>query len=284
MKILLTGASGFIGSHFIQHSISHKIIPFSFHNDNISTLNLSDFDAVVHLAALVHHMNGADSKEYERINVIQTLELAQKAKKDGIKQFIFMSTVKVYGEECDIAYTEATPCHPQDDYGKSKLLAEQELQKLSDRHFKVSIIRTPIVYGAGVKGNIKNLIDLIQKMPILPFGNTQNQRSMVYVGNLCALIESVLEQHADGIFLACDDTSLSTSEFIRKIAVALEKKLYLIQIPLFETALQYLKPSFQKRLFENLIVDNTLTKERLKFHNTYTIEEGINTMLQGKKQ
>lgn len=283
MTILLTGASGFIGSHFAQSAISYKIIPFSFHNDNINTLDLSSCDAVVHLAALVHQMNGADSKEYERINVIQTLELAQKAKRDGIKQFIFMSTVKVYGEERDTAYTEATPCHPQDDYGKSKLRAEQELQKLSDRHFKVSIIRTPIVYGAGVKGNIKNLINLIQKMPILPFGNTRNQRSMVYVGNLCALIVSVLEQRASGIFLACDDTSLSTSEFIHKIAVSLGKKLYLIQIPLFETAFQYLKPSFQQRFFGNLIVDNTLTKERLKFHNPYTIDEGINNMIQGKQ-
>ena len=283
MKILLTGATGFIGNHFIQYAISHKIISFSFHNDNISTLDLSDCDAVVHLAALVHQMNGAVSEEYERINVIKTLELAQRAKSAGITQFVFMSTVKVYGEENDTAYTEATPCHPQEDYGKSKLRAEQELQKLNDIHFKVSIIRTPIVYGAGVKGNIKILINLIQKIPVLPFGNTRNQRSMVYVGNLCALIESVLEHRVEGIFLACDDTILSTSEFIRKIAFAFGKNFYLVQMPLFETLFRYLKPSFYQRLFGNLIVDNTLTKERLKFHNPYTTEEGINNMIQGKQ-
>lgn len=284
MKILLTGATGFIGNHFIQYAISHQMITFSFQNDDINTLDLSDCDAVVHLAALVHQMNCADSEEYEQINLIKTLELAQKAKRAEIKQFIFMSTVKVYGEESDIAYTEATPCHPQDDYGKSKFHAEQELQKLNDTYFKVSIIRTPVVYGAGVKGNIRNLINLIQKIPILPFGNIQNQRSMVYVGNLCALIECVLEHHADGIFLACDDTPLSTSSFIKMIALALRKKLYLIQLPLFETALRFFRPSLHQRLFGNLIVDNTLTKKRLNFHNPFSTEEGINNMTQGNQK
>jgi len=283
MKILLTGASGFIGSHFTKYAISHEIIPFSFRNDDISASDLSSCDAIVHLAALVHQMNGADPKEYERINITRTLKFALKAKQDGVKQFIFMSTIKVYGEESDTVYTENTPCHPQDDYGRSKLHAEQELQKLSNEHFTVSIIRTPIVYGAGVKANIKNLIDLIRKIPILPFGNTRNQRSMVYVGNLCALIESVLLQHpAGGVFLACDDTSLSTTEFIHKTANALGKKLLLVDIPLFEHVLQFLKPSFHQRLFGNLTVDNSLTKERLGFHNPYTTEEGINNMIQGE--
>ncbi len=284
MNILLTGATGFIGKHFIRYALSHKIISFSFQNDNICTLDLSDCEAVVHLAALVHQMNGADVKEYERINVIKTLELAQRAKSAGIKQFILMSTIKVYGEESNTAYTETTPCHPQDDYGKSKFHAEQELQKLNDTFFKVSIIRTPLVYGAGVKGNIKNLLNLIQKIPILPFGNTRNQRSMVYVGNLCALIESVIEHHTDGIFLACDDTPLSTSLFIDKIALAFGKKVYLLRLPLFETALRYFSPSFHQRLFGNLIADNALTKKRLKFHNPYSTEEGIANMIQGEQK
>jgi UDP-glucose 4-epimerase len=280
MKILLTGATGFIGSHFTQHNTSYEITPFSFQNGNINTLNVSGYDAVLHLAALVHQMNGADAKEYEQVNTIRTLELAHKAKADGVKQFIFMSTIKVYGEESDTAYTETTPCYPQDAYGKSKLHAEQELQKLSNEHFAVSIIRTPIVYGAGVKANIRNLIDLIQNIPILPFGNTHNHRSMVYVGNLCALIDSVLTQEAEGIFLACDDSLLSTSDFIRKIAETLGKRLYLIDMPLFEHILKFFKPSLHQRLFGNLIVDNTWTKERLGFYNPYSTDEGIKNMLQ----
>lgn len=279
MKVLLTGATGFIGSHFIRYITSYEITPFSFQNGNISTLNLSSYDAVLHLAALVHQMNGADAEEYKQVNAIHTLELAKKAKEDGVKQFIFMSTVKVYGEESNSVYTEATPCHPQDAYGTSKLHAEQELQKLDDAYFTVSIIRTPIVYGIGVKGNIKNLVNLIQKIPVLPLGNTHNHRSMVYVGNLCALLESVLTHEANGVFLACDDTSLSTSDFIRKIAETLGKKLYLIDIPLFEYILKFFKPSLHQRLFGNLIIDNTWTKKRLSFYNPYSTDEGIENML-----
>lgn len=281
MKILLTGATGFIGSHFIRYAVSHEITSFSFHSGDITLLDASGYDAVIHLAALVHQMNGAASEAYEKINVTRTLELAKKAKHDGVKQFVFMSTVKVYGEESDTVYTETTSCQPQDDYGRSKLRAERELQKLSDENFTVSIIRTPIVYGVAVKGNIKNLINLIQKMPVLPFGNTRNKRSMIYVGNLCALIERILELRVEGIFLACDDTSLSTTEFIRKIADALEKEIYLVEFPLFEYFLKFFKPSFHHRLFGNLAVDNTLTKKSLDFHNPYTIEEGIKNMLRG---
>lgn len=284
MNILLTGSSGFIGNFFKKNNTSYKIIPFSLQYDDIESFDFSTIDTIVHLAALVHQMNGADPKKYQEINVTKTLQLAQKAKHDGVKQFIFMSTVKVYGEESDTVYTETTPCNPQDDYGKSKLLAEVELSKLCNEHFTVSIIRTPIVYGAGVKGNIKNLIDLIQKIPILPLGNTHNQRSMVYVGNLCALIECVAERRAEGIFLASDDTVLSTSEFIRKIASTLEKKLYLAHIPLFETVLKFVKPAFYQRLYGNLTVDSTQTKAKLEFHNPYTTDEGINTMLKGDCQ
>lgn len=281
MKILLTGASGFIGSHFVKYAGMHEITPFSFHNGDINTLDMSKYEVVVHLAALVHQMNGADAVMYEQINAIRTLELALKAKHDGVKQFIFISTVKVYGEENNTAYAETTPCHPQDDYSKSKFHAEQELQKIANEHFTISIIRTPIVYGTGVKGNIKSLIKLIQKTPILPFGNTKNQRSMVYVGNLCALINSVLEHQASGIFLACDDVSLSTTEFIRKIAITLEKKLYLVDAPFFENILKLIKPSLHKRLFGNLIVDNTQTKIQLAFNNPYTVAEGIKHMIEG---
>lgn len=281
-KLLITGANGFVGSYFINHYKEiHYIKTFSFLKDDFETIDYSEINAIIHLSALVHQMGGASASEYEKVNVSQTLQLAQKAKDAGVRHFIFMSTVKVYGEESDAIYTETTPCHPKDDYGMSKLRAEQALQALEDEHFTVSIIRTPIVYGSGVKANIRNLINLIQKVPVLPFGNTKNQRSMVYIGNLCALMETILDQQAGGIFLACDDTSLSTTQFIREIAAALEKKCYLLDIPLFESLLKYLKPTFHQRLFGNLIVDNTETKKRLGFSNPYNTNEGIKAMIGG---
>lgn len=282
MKILLTGARGFVGSYFEkQYAQKYTIQPFSFLNDDLKTLHVKDVDVVIHLSALVHQMNGASDEAYEKINVEQTLQLAHKAKENGVKHFIFMSTVKVYGEENLIAYTEASLCYPKDMYGKTKLKAEQELQKLENNDFRISIIRTPIVYGAGVKANMQNLMKLIDKMILLPFGHICNKRSFVYIGNLTALIDTIIEQGKSGIFLAGDDEALSTTELVQLIAQAKMRNIFLIKIPLFGIFLKWIKPSFYQRLFENLLVDNTKTKEALHFKNPYSIKEGIVFMVQG---
>ncbi|MCG3672272.1 NAD-dependent epimerase/dehydratase family protein [Aliarcobacter butzleri] len=283
-KLLITGSNGFIGNYFINNYKSkYNIKTFSFLKDDINSLDCSDLDVVFHLSALVHQMGGASASEYEKINVTQTIELAKKAKESGVKHFVFMSTVKVYGEETNRKYTENTVCNPEDDYGKSKLKAEYELQKLEDENFEISIIRTPIVYGYGVKANIKNLINLVNKVPVLPLGKIKNKRSMVYIGNLCHLVDEIITQEKKGIFLASDDEPLSTSKFIELIAKNLDRKMYLIKIPFFETLLKILKPSFHKRLYGSLQIDNTITKEKLNLKNPYSVENGIRLMIKGEK-
>ncbi|MCT7639259.1 NAD-dependent epimerase/dehydratase family protein [Aliarcobacter butzleri] len=283
MKLLITGSNGFIGNYFINNYKSkYNIKTFSFLKDDINTLDCNTIDIVFHLSALVHQMGGASVNEYEKINVIQTIELAKKAKESGAKHFVFMSTVKVYGEESNSKYTENTVCNPEDDYGKSKLKAEQELQKLEDENFKISIIRTPIVYGYGVKANIKNLINLVNKVPVLPFGKIKNKRSMVYIGNLCHLVDEIIIQKKSGIFLASDDEPLSTTRLIELIAKNLHKKVYLIKVPFFESLLKIVKPSFHKRLYGSLEVDNRITKEKLNLKNPYSVEDGIRLMIKGR--
>ncbi|MDD2789218.1 MAG: NAD-dependent epimerase/dehydratase family protein [Sulfurimonas sp.] len=292
-KLLITGSNGFIGSYFLhKYSNNYVINTFSFLNDDFKILDLNATNAVIHLSALVHQMGGASAEEYERVNVIQTLRLANKAKESGVGHFIFMSSVKVYGEETDglsrfsgdNKYNEYTECEPEDEYGRSKLRAEQELQKLQDENFKVSIIRTPIVYGSGVKANIKNLINLVQRVSFLPFGNINNKRSMVYIGNLCHLLDAVIQNKKDGVFLASDDTPLSTTKLISLIAKELDKKVYLVKIPFFVTLLKLVKPTFYKRLYGSLEVDNTLTKQKLNLVNPYSVEEGIHAMIHGEKE
>jgi len=282
-KLLITGSNGFIGSYFInKYKNKYNIKTFSFLKDNIDTLNYSDIDVVFHLSALVHQMRGASCEEYEKVNVKQTLELAKKSKELGVKQFIFMSTVKVYGEETTAKYDENTICNPEDEYGKSKLKAEKELLKLEDRNFKVSIIRTPIVYGYGVKANIKSLINLIERMSFLPFGSINNKRSMVYIGNLCHLVDKVIEQEKSGMFLCSDDEPFSTSKLIELIAKTLNKKVYLLKIPFFESLLKIIKPTFHKRLYGSLEVDNSITKQKLNLTNLYSTEEAILYMIKGE--
>lgn len=280
MKIILTGSTGFVGSYFInKYNDEYSINTFSFLNDSFKELDLSNTDTIIHLSALVHQMGGASVEEYERINVLQTLELAKKSKLSGVKHFIFMSTVKVYGEETDIAYNEDTICKPQDDYGKTKLKAEQELKILEDDNFIVSIVRTPIIYGYGVKANIKNLINLVNKAPILPFGKIDNKRSMVYIGNLCHMIDVIIQKQVSGVFLASDDKPLSTTKLIELIARELDKKVYLVKIPFFESFLKLVKPSFHKRLYKSLEVDNSRTKKILEYKNRYTIDDGVRFMI-----
>ena len=284
MKLLITGSSGFVGSYFIyKYKKKHDIKTFSFRKDDINTLDWKEIDVVFHLSALVHQMGGASAEEYEKVNITQTLQLARKAKENGVNHFVFMSTVKVYGEETNSVYTENTICNPEDEYGKSKLKAELELLKLENEDFKVSILRTPIIYGYRVKANIKALISLINKIPILPFGKIENKRSMVYIGNICHLVDELVIQQKAGIFLASDDEPLSTTKLCELISKNLNKKIYLVKIPFFKSLLKLLKPSFHKRLYGSLEVDNTITREKLNLKNPYNVEEGIKLMIKEEK-
>jgi len=279
MRLLLTGASGFIGSSFSAHYRNKfDIESFSFHR-NLNELSLSTIDAVVHLAALVHQMDGASIHAYHEVNVVKTLALAKKAKEAGVKHFVFMSSVKVYGEESDLSYTETTSCHPKDPYGASKLEAEKALLAMQDENFRVAIIRTPLVYGEGVKANVLRLITLTERYHYLPFGKIDNKRSMIYVENLTYLIAELLVQNQTGIFLASDDKPLSTSELIIYIAKALDKKCILFSATLLKYLLKRIKPALYQRLYQSLYVDNAMTKKRLHLQNPYTTQEGIIKMV-----
>lgn len=281
-QILLTGSNGFVGSYFINnYDLKYDIKTFSFLKDDYETLHIKNVDAVLHLSALVHQMDGAIADEYERVNVKQTLDLAKKAKENGVKQFVFMSTVAVYGIEIGMMH-ENSNCKPITNYGKSKLKAEQELQKLEDDDFIVSIIRSPIVNGHNTPGNMKSLINLVKKIQILPFGCITNKRSMVYVGNLCHLINQIIKQKSSGVFLANDNEPISTTKLCELIAHNLDKRLFLVKIPFFESILKLVKPSFHKRLYESLEVDNSETMKKLNLKNPYSLEEGILYMVNNK--
>ena len=157
--------------------------------------------------------------------------------------------------------------------------AENALLSLEDEAFKVTIVRTPVVYGEGVKANILKLIGLTDKYSHLPFGGIANRRSMVYVENLTHLISEIILQKKEGIFLASDDHAVSTTDLIRSIAKALNKKIFLFPCPILNKTLKFLKPALYQRLYENLFVDNTYTQTQLHLKNPYTAQEGIEKMI-----
>lgn len=280
-KLLVTGASGFIGSHFIQDASKNDLTPISLRDTQPEHLNLNGYDAVIHLAALVHQIDGAPKEEYFRINHDRTLSLAQKAKNDGVNHFIFMSTIKVYGEETSITpFDEKSPCRPRGPYAESKFAAEEGLLAMASDNFKVSIIRIPLVYGEGVKANMFNLIKLCDTIPLLPFGKINNRRSMVYVKNVTAFINVLLEQRISGIFIVSDFKPISTTRLIQIILSALKKQGIVLSLPqIFITLIQQFKPSLHQRLFGSLEVNPSSSFKKLHFTPPYTTEEGIQAMI-----
>ena len=282
MELLITGSTGFIGTRLQkQFKEKYNIKNFSFLQNDFQKLKLSGVDVVVHLSALVHQMKKEPTyKQYHDVNVQNTIDLAKKAKERGVKQFVFMSTIAVYGENSENV-SEISDLKPITPYGKSKLKAEEELQKIEEESFIVSIIRPPMIYGDNAPGNTKSLINIVKIIPILPFADIKNKRSFVYIGNLCYMIDKIIETRMGGVFLAADDKPISTTELIMLISKAMGKKRILVKIPFFEKVLKILKPSIHKKLYGNLVVDNSATKERLNFRNRYSTEEGIRLMIKG---
>lgn len=279
-KILITGANGFIGKRFLEYNKERfEITTLSVRDESYKNFDYNGFDSIVHLAGKAHDMDCKDDSEYFKINVDITKALATKAKADGVKHFIYISSVKVYGNEDRGLITEKSNCTPEDAYGKSKLEAEQIVKTLQDENFKVAIVRPPMVYGKGVKGNMDKLIALCNKNYPLPFGNIGNLRTMVFVDNLVELLNTIIDQQAQGIFIPGDKKPISTNDLIVLIRKALGKEPKLISIPKFlRSIIKTFKPAFHKRLFGSFVIDTRNTNATLNFVPPYSTEFGISEM------
>lgn len=281
-NIIITGSSGFIGKHFVKNTNEFTIHEVDLLTQKIDEVNFKNIDSVLHLAAIVHQMKGAPEDKYFKVNRDLAFEVAKKAKKSGVKQFVLMSTAKVFGEftELNMPWSEKDECRPKDFYAKSKLEAEKLVFGLQDKNFSVAIIRSPLVYGEKVKANMLNLVKLIELMPILPLGDIQNSRSLVYVGNLVALIIHIIKKQSSGIIIAKDQKSVSTSQLVSIIAKCLGKKIWLFKMPNFiKKGLEIIKPSIIDRLYDSLELDNRITNEELDFIPPFSIEQGISEMV-----
>ncbi len=162
-KVVLTGAGGFVGRHFLAiNAQRYEIVPVSLRNTEWQQQSFSGFHAVVHLAGKAHEMTKINDQVYFDINTTLTRQLFQKAEAEGVPHFIYISSTKVYGDEVTGVLNEESPCQPTDAYGKSKLEAEQFLLQQNHK-CRVAVVRPPLVYGAGVKGNMVNLLRLCEK-------------------------------------------------------------------------------------------------------------------------
>ena len=217
-----------------------KIIfdPFVRMNRRLETTPIegfSGFDAVLHVAGMVHQKDSkndpAQKELYERVNTRLAIETAQKAKAEGVKQFLFMSSASVYGLDAPVGkivtITADTPLRPKDNYGISKAKAEEGLQVLADDSFKLAILRPPMIYGKGCKGNYQTMAKLAKKLPVFPW--VDNRRSMLYIENLAEFIRLLLEDEAEGIFWPQNNEYVNTSDMVNLIAHANGKGVLLVK-------------------------------------------------------
>ena len=304
-KICLTGANGFVGSRLFSE-LKHvgvfqvaglcRRLPHDGEGAGLHAVGdlqqadlsvlLSGVDVLIHAAARAHVMKDevADPlAEYRRINVESTLNLARQAMAAGVKRFIFISSIKVNGEstaEGKAFGADDLPV-PEDAYGQSKLEAEQGLIQLTtETGMELVIIRPPLVYGPGVKGNFASMIKLIEKGLPLPLGAIENKRSLVGIDNLVDLIIRCIDHPAaaNQVFLAGDGEDLSTTELLRGVANAMGKPVRLIPVPagLLQLGATLLgKKAVAQRLLGSLQVDITKTCELLDWRPPYTVEEGL---------
>lgn len=301
-KVLLTGANGFIGSAIANALLCSRFDVLqavrkstNLKETSIGSLDdgtdwnkvLTDCSVVVHCAARVHVMKDAISdslSEYRKVNVAGTLNLAKQAACAGVKRFIFLSSIKVNGEETNLgrAYTDQDVAAPQDEYAISKAEAEVGLRSLADETgMEVVIIRPPLVYGPGVKGNFYTLMSLVARGLPLPFGlATTNRRSFVSVDNLVSLIMTCIDHPnaANQTFLVSDGEDLSTTDLLLRIGKSLNCPVRLVPIPVnILIILSWLlgKKPIAQRLLGSLQLDISKTCSLLNWKPPVPVDEGL---------
>ena len=237
-RILITGTQGYVGSALAQYLCrrpeEYQVDFLSLREEAWRQADFGGYDAIVHAAAIVHQPKSKDDPSqaelYDRVNHQLTRELAQKAKNEGVCQFLFLSSESVYGLHAPVGktltITADTPLNPTDNYGISKLQAEKALTALRDDHFRVAILRPPMIYGRDCKGNYRTLARLAEKLPVFP--NIANQRSMLYIDNLCEFLRLLIQDEADGIFCPQNAEYVSTSRMVQEIAKAHGKHIRLV--------------------------------------------------------
>ena len=284
-KILITGANSYIGTSF------EKYIKENFNEHyRVDTVDMIDgswreksfagYDVVYHVAGIAHSDSGKISAEkeklYRSVNTDLTVETAKKAKTDGVEQFIFMSSAIVYGDSGKIGkkkvITKDTPTDPANCYGDSKVQAEQGILPLQDETFKVCVLRPPMIYGKGSKGNFPQLEKFAKKLKFFPY--VKNERSMLYVGNLVEFVRLMIENEEQGIFWPQNAEYSNTSELVKMIGAANGRKIHLIKGFGWLLKIMSVFTGLVNKAFGNLSYDAEMSNYKTEYRK-FSLEESI---------
>lgn len=258
-KILITGANSYIGTNFEayleQYSKEYSVDTLDTLDASWKDADFSQYDAVFHVAGIAHQKETKKNADlYYLVNRDLVCEIAKKAKDEGVKQFVFLSSMSVYGVHTGVITKETVPA-PRSHYGKSKLQAEDKLNQMSTEEFLVAILRPPMVYGEGCKGNYQLLKKFALKSPLFP--KIQNRRSMIRIDRLCEFVKKVIDNESKGIFFPQDPEYICTSDMVLGIAQQSGRNIHLTKA--FNPVIRCLKLGVIQKVFGDLIYDkNTM--------------------------
>jgi len=261
-KILITGANSYIGTSvekwLLKEPDKYQVDTVDMKSDSWKEKDFSGYDVVFHVAGIAHVKETKDMKDlYFKVNRDLAYSTAKKAKNGGVKQFIFLSSMSVYGLESGVI-DYSTPLKPNSFYGKSKLQAEEKISTLMDDSFKIAILRPPMVYGKGCKGNYPKLAALALRVPFFP--DIDNKRSMLYIDNLSEFIKHLIDDRADGLFFPQNKEYVKTSDMVKLIAETNGKKIAMNN--LFNPLLKLLasKIGTVNKVFGTLVYDKDMSE------------------------
>lgn len=268
-RVLITGANSYIGESVRDYLTQY---PDSYCVDIKDTVrwepavtDFTDYDVVFNVSGIAHRKETDENRQlYFDINRDLVIKIAKAAKEAEVKQFILLSTMSVYGIVTG-RITKATPTNPVNAYGKSKVEADEMIEKLADENFRFACLRPPMVYGNGCKGNYQSLRRFALKSPVFP--DYKNQRSMIYIGNLCYFVKEVINQEKSGLFFPQNAEYTNTSEMVKQIAKIHRKKIALTKI--FNWAIRIVSVNTVKKVFGDLIYEKVDTVSK------YGLEESI---------
>lgn len=225
-RVLITGEKGYIGKHIQQWLLKqtsiYNVKMLNVRTDEWKNVCFRGVDVLIHAAGIVHQPDITDWEIYKKVNIDLSVALAQKAKLEGVRQFIFLSTMAVYGKGKRLAVNvinEETEISPAGLYGKSKYLAEMKIRKLQSDDFKIVIIRPPNVFGKDCKGGyISGFQAVVSRLPALPYAYPDIKQSTIYIDNLCELVRLIIEGESSGFFMPQDGVPVSAIELMTAIA------------------------------------------------------------------
>ncbi|MEZ4358526.1 MAG: NAD-dependent epimerase/dehydratase family protein [Eubacteriales bacterium] len=271
-KILITGANSYIGTSFekwlSKYPDIYSIDTMDMIDGSWKEKNFAAYDVVFHVAGIAH--SSIDPKlepMYRKVNTELAVDTAKKAKEDGAKLFIFMSSMMIYGEDKKMCkpfiITSDTKPNPADFYADSKLKADIAIQEMDNGTFKTAILRPPMVYGPKSKGNFPRLIKLAKKAPIFP--NIKNERSMIYIDNLCEFIRILIDREEHGVFFPQNADYICTTDIIRYAAKALHKKIWITKLGNPFIKLLSLKAGAVNKVFGTRVYDKNMSLMDLNY-------------------